>query len=67
MDLGGDEVKQILKSWLVFGEHPNGNVDVSDGECDLFENISRDKAAAIIEAREEFVLRVFHILVGGEN
>jgi hypothetical protein len=48
-------IEERIPRWLIFGIHPNGNVDVSDGEGDVLQNISRELADEVVAARNRFV------------
>lgn len=48
-------VEERFPRWFVFGEYESGNVDVSDGERDVFTNIEREAAARLISARNAYV------------
>lgn len=43
----------VMRRWFIFGEHPNGTVDVSDGDQDIFIRLPRESAQRIIAARTE--------------
>lgn len=41
------------RRWFVFGEYPDGNVDISDGEGDVFTGVPKPTAHFLIKAREK--------------
>jgi hypothetical protein len=41
--------------WFIFGEYPDGRVDLSDGQDDVFERLPRDVAERIIKLRADFL------------
>lgn len=44
----------LFKEWFIFGEHPNGYVDVSDGTNDIFINVPKEKVERLLEIRYAF-------------
>jgi len=58
----------ILNSWLIFGEHTDGTVDITDAANDIFENVPRSIAEEIIAARDTFLEVVAkHFAMGGHT
>lgn len=57
-----DEETPVISQWMIFGEFPDGTVGVSDGTNDIFDWCPREKAEAIVKAREEFVAVVLREL-----
>ena len=54
-----------LRTWVVFGEHKDGTVNISDGvNHQLFEHLVREFAQSICHAREVFLGRVRKVLSG---
>lgn len=51
-----------LRNWFVFGEHPDGTVDVADSEGDVLTGVSRADAERLMAARDAFVAAVCEIL-----
>jgi hypothetical protein len=49
-----DEETPMFARWFVFGERPDGTVDICSGDNDIFENVPRDVAARILAARDKF-------------
>lgn len=49
-------------NWFVFGLHTDGHVDVADTSRELFVHVSKETAAAVIEARDRF-LKELHTLL----
>lgn len=46
----------LFSSWFVFGIHKEtGNVDLSDGDSDIFTDLPVEAAARIIAARDKFL------------
>lgn len=45
-----------FNSWMIFGEHPDGWVDISDGSNDIMTHVPKDVADRIIAARNTFCL-----------
>lgn len=43
------------REWFIFGEYPDGRVDISDGEHDVHEGIGRAEAEKLIAARNYLV------------
>jgi len=46
------------EGWFIFGEHPDGCVDLNDGANDIFAHITRDQAERLIAIRDEFLAKV---------
>jgi hypothetical protein len=55
-------VDQKVGIWIVFGEHPDGTVDVNDGMQDVFEGIPKEAALKVIAAHDEFREKLYEIL-----
>lgn len=48
-------MKYGMRLWFIFGEYPNGYVDVASDECDVIQYIPRPLAELIITAHNELV------------
>jgi len=46
-----------LKIWFVFGESPDGTVDISDGDDDVAVHLPRDVAERIIDRHNKEIER----------
>lgn len=47
----------FFKHWFIFGEHPDGTVDVSSGSGDVLTDVPRQMAEEIIRLREDTLKR----------
>ena len=61
-----DEESYCFGLWFVFGEYPDGCVDISDANLhgDMFTHVPKEKAEALIAARREFLDKVWAIWKG---
>jgi hypothetical protein len=50
--------------WKIFGEHPDGMVDVDDGTSDIFIAIPRDQAERAVAAHDRFREELYRIFCG---
>jgi hypothetical protein len=58
-----DEETRMLAIWTVFGEFvDDGTVCVSDPYGDIFHHVPKDKAEALVAARDDFCRRVVNII-----
>lgn len=59
-----DEENREFGYWIIFGEYPDGNVDIhwAYGGLDIFNRIPRDKAEKLIQARTDFIQTSLEIL-----
>ena len=55
-------VDEAVGIYFVLGVHGNGNVDVSDSNKDIFQNIPLDVAQKICEAQGEFREKLYSLL-----
>jgi len=54
--VSSDHIDRVAgEPWFIFGEYPDGCVDVSDGRDDVFEHIPRTKAERLIKLRSDFL------------
>ncbi len=51
-----------LKRYFVFGKHPDGLVDVSDGDRDVVTHVTRSEAERLIADRDEVLDLLLHML-----
>lgn len=58
-------VDERLGVWFIFGEYPDGNVDVSDGQEDIFTGIPRAHAERLVALHDTFRLSVYELLCKG--
>lgn len=61
------ETKQERETrpWVIFGEHADGTVNISDGvNHGVFDHLIREHAYGIVHARKVFLGRVRNILTG---
>ena len=52
-------VDEAVGVWFVFGSRPDGTVDVSDGNRDVFSGIPADAAADLTKIQREFRERLY--------
>lgn len=52
--------------WFVFGEHPDGTVDVSEANRDVFTNLKPGVAQRVIAARSLFLRQLYWLLCEAE-
>jgi hypothetical protein len=55
-------VDEAAGIWMIFGEHPDGTVDVNDGNRDVFVGIPKEAAEKIVEAHYLFMKDLYEIL-----
>ncbi len=55
-------VDEAVGIYSVFGTHPNGTVDVADGQRDVFVSLPPEVAAQVIEAHDTFRHRLYELL-----
>jgi hypothetical protein len=55
-------VDEAAGVWIIFGEHRDGTVDVSDQRRDVFEGLPRDAAEKVVAAQDEFRAKLYAIL-----
>lgn len=51
-------IEEHIRRWFIFGRHPSGHVDVSDGEGDVFQDVPEQFAQEAIAHRSIFVDRM---------
>lgn len=56
-------VDEELGVWFIFGEYPDGDVEIADGNKTIITKISREKAEQVLDARREFMEKMYKILV----
>jgi len=57
-------VDEAAGIWFIFGEYPDGRVDVSDANHVVFSGLPRAAAEAIVSAQERFRRDLYSILCG---
>lgn len=60
-------VDETVGVWIIFGEHMDGTVDVSDQRRDVFEGLPRDVAEKVCAAHDEFREKLYAILCNFEG
>lgn len=50
-----DEETDLFSIWYIFGEHPDGWVDIANPAGDVFTKVPKDVAERIVAARQKFV------------
>ena len=53
--------KDLLSTWFIFGEHPDGYVDISDGNGDVLTHVRRNEAEKLIDDREQLVRKIIEL------
>ena len=48
-------VEEIVGDWFIFGIHPDGTVDISDGDRDVFTNLTPAKADYLVRLQNQFL------------
>lgn len=51
--------------WIIFGEYPDGDVDVSDQNRDVFVKVPRPVAEKVIALHDEFRQKLYEVLKTG--
>ncbi len=56
-------VDESIGVWFIFGKHPDGTVDINDGNRDVpaFTGIQREAAQLLCEAHDRFRKEVYKI------
>lgn len=44
----------MFNHWMIFGEHPDGTVDIADSDQDIIQRVPKHIAEQVIEARSRF-------------
>jgi hypothetical protein len=61
-------IEDRIPRWFVFGEYDDtGNVDVADPDMDVWEDIPRRVADALVEARGRYVDEIVRIVKDHPN
>ena len=55
-------IDEIVGVWIIFGNHPDGCVDVSNQDGDLFTHVELEKAEQLVKEQSEFRNKVYAIL-----
>jgi hypothetical protein len=58
--------EETHRPWFIYGKHPSGRVDLSDGNKDVFVDIPLDTAEALIKARYDYLDTVWEIYMEGQ-
>jgi hypothetical protein len=58
-----DEETPMFAHWVIFGTHPDGRVDISDGNQDILTRVPRPNAQKILEARNAFVNEMMELML----
>lgn len=48
--------------WFIFGTHPDGTVDINDGQKDIFEKLPKDVAEKLCDWQASFRIRVYQLI-----
>lgn len=48
--------------WFIFGEHPDGGVDITDGDKDIFTGIDYETAEKLCDLQDEFRNKLYSLL-----
>ena len=60
-----NKIERETRPWVIFGEHKDGTVNISDGvNHQLFQNLVREIAYSICHARKIFLSRVRNLQIG---
>lgn len=54
-------IEETFPRYFIFGEHPNGNVDVSSANDDIVSNVPRDVAEKLIAQRDAVIDRLVKV------
>lgn len=58
-----DEETHMLSRWMIFGEHPDGWVDIANSNGDdIFTHVPRDVAERMVDGRNDWVASVLEEL-----
>lgn len=60
-------VDEAVGVWMVFGEHADGSVDVSDQSRDAFQALSRETAEKVVALQAEFLEKLYGVLCHGQE
>lgn len=55
-------LEEAIPPLFIFGVHPNGNVDVSNGNTDVLTDIPKDVAEKVVAANEIYMERLRQLL-----
>lgn len=55
-------VEEIVGDWFIFGTHPDGTVDISDGNRDVFTNVTVPTANLLCMFQNRFLNEVKSLL-----
>lgn len=59
-------IEEIVRPWFVFGVHPDGRVDLSDGNRDVFTKLEPAVAEELIALRERHITEVHRAVEDGQ-
>lgn len=60
-------VDEATGIWIVFGTHPDGTVDINDGNRDLFTGLLPEIAEELCYRQQKFRSELYELLCAGVN